>query len=138
MEFVVVELALNNCKSTLLYIFYRPPDTCPDVQQLNSSLQDTPESCCVILIGDFNLPAINWSLDYPTPTISGSHLEESFCDLIGNNFLQQFITGPTHVKGNTLDLLLCNCPEIIKNVMTCSPKQSNFPSDQYIVEFQIQ
>ena len=28
-----------------------------------------------------------------------------------------------------LDLLLCNCPEIIKNVMMWSPGQSNFPSD---------
>ena len=71
-EFVVVELGLQNCKSTLLYTFYRPPDSCPDaIQPLNSSLQDAPESSCVILIGDFNLPAINWSLDHPTPTVNG-------------------------------------------------------------------
>ena len=41
-------------------------------------------------------------------------LEESFCNLVGDNFLEEFITGPTHVRGNTLDLLLCNCPEIIQ------------------------
>ena len=29
-------------------------------------------------------------------------------------------TGPTRVRGNTLDLLLCNCPENRKNVMTSS------------------
>ena len=33
-EFVVVELALNDCKSTLLYTFYRPFDLCPDTIQL--------------------------------------------------------------------------------------------------------
>ena len=44
-----------------------------------------PESTCVILIGD-NFPAINWSLDFPTPTVNGGHLEESFCDLVGDNF----------------------------------------------------
>ena len=131
-EIVVVELALNDCKSTLLYTFYRPCDSCPDtIQHLNSSLQDTPESSCIILIGDFNLPAINWSVDHPLPTANGSHVQESFCDLVCDNFLQQFITGRTHVKGNTLDLLLCNSPEVIKNVMTWSPEQSNFPSDHY-------
>jgi hypothetical protein len=77
-------------------------------------------------------------VDHPTPNVNGSQLEETFCDLVGDNFLQQFITGPTHVRGNILNLLLCNCPEIIKNVMTWSPDQSNFPSDHYIVEFEIQ
>ena len=88
MEFVVVELALNNFKSTLLYTSYRLPDTCPDaIQQLNKSLQDTPESSCVILIGDFNLLAINWSLNHPTPTMSGGQLEESFCDLVSASLI---------------------------------------------------
>ena len=138
-EFVVVELALNDCKSTLLYTFYRPPDSCPGtIQHLNSSLQDTPESSCIILTGVFNLPAINWSVDHPIPTVNGSDVEKSFCDLVCDNFLQQFITGRTHVKGNTLDLLLCHCPEVIKNVMTWSPEQSNFPFDHYNVEFEIQ
>ena len=102
-ELVVVELAFHNCKSTLLYTFYRPHDSCGDaIQHLNSSLQHAPESSCVILIGDFNLPAINWSLDFPTPTVNGGHLEESFCNLVGDNFLKQFIAGPTHVRGNKL------------------------------------
>ena len=48
------------------------------------------------------------------------------------------MAGPTHVRGNKLDLLFCNCPEYIKNVMTWSPEQSNFPSDHYIVDFEIQ
>ena len=140
-ELVVVELALKNCNSTLLYTSYRPPDSGPDaVQHLTLSLRKTPESSCVILIGDFNLTpmAINWSLDQPTPTTDGGQLEESFCELVGDNFLQQFIKGPTHVRGNTLDLLLCNCPEIIKNVTTLPPQQANFPTDHYIIEFQIQ
>ena len=34
-----------------------------------------PESTCVILIGD-NFPAINWSLDFPIPTVNGGHLED--------------------------------------------------------------
>ena len=40
-DLVVVELALKNCNSTLLYTIYRPPDSSPDaVQHLNSSTKN--------------------------------------------------------------------------------------------------
>ena len=122
-ELVVIELAIENSKTALLYTFYRPPDSGPDVfQHLNLSLQNTSESTCIALIGDFNLPTIDWSLDQPTPATNGGQLEESFCDLVGDNFFQQFIKGTTHTGGNMLDLLLCNCPEIVKNISTFSPE----------------
>ena len=63
-------------------------------------------------------------------------MEKSFCDLF-DNFLQQFILGPTHNDGNKLDLLLCNCHEVIVNVDSSTPEQCKFPTDCYIVEFQI-
>ena len=142
-ELVVVELALKNCNSTLyiLSIVHLTPVPIDAVQHLNSSLRKTPKSSWVILIGDLssiNLPAINWSLDLPTPTTDAGQLEESFCELVGDNFLQQFIKGPTHVRGNTLDFLLCNCLEVIKTVTTLPPQQANFPTGHYIIEFQIQ
>ena len=50
-ECVAVELKMECKKSTLLYTFYRPPNSNPDiVQHLNSSLQSTPESSCIILV----------------------------------------------------------------------------------------
>ena len=95
-ECLVVELRTECNKPTLLYTFYRPANCSPDVlHQLISSLQTTPESSCVILVDDFNLPSINWSLDEPTLTINGGQLEESFCDLVDDNFVQQFFTGPS-------------------------------------------
>ncbi|CAB4006426.1 Hypothetical predicted protein, partial [Paramuricea clavata] len=87
---------------------------------------------------DFNLPAIDWSLDQPTPATNGGQLEESFCDLVADSFLQQFISGSTHIDGNKLDLLLCNCPEIIKNVSSLPPEQLTFPTDHNIIEFEVQ
>ncbi len=63
-------------------------------------------------------------------------MENSFCDLIDDNFLQQFVPGPTHNCGNKLDLLLCNCPEIITNVKTSNPNQCKFPTNHHI-EFHI-
>jgi hypothetical protein len=59
------------CQSTLLYTFYRPPDSCPDaIQHLNSSLQDTHESSCVILIGDltFLQLTVQWIIQPLTST----------------------------------------------------------------------
>lgn len=55
-KLVVVELGRPNSRSFLLYTFYRPPDSTPDVlQQLNLSLQSIRESDCCVVVGDFNL-----------------------------------------------------------------------------------
>ena len=89
-ELVVVELNNMNSKSVILYTFYRPPDSGPEViHHLNSSLQDTSESSCIVLAGDFNLPALDWTtFDEQFPTTTGGQLENSFYDLIDDNFLQ--------------------------------------------------
>ncbi|CAB4009432.1 Hypothetical predicted protein, partial [Paramuricea clavata] len=56
---------------------------------------------------------------------------------IGDNFLHQFIMGPTHIAGNKLDPLLCNYPETIGNVSTLKPQSCNFPTDHYVIEFRV-
>ena len=63
-------------------------------------------------------------------------MNEAFCEILDDNFLQQFISGPTHIAGNKLDLLLCNSPEIVGDVSTFLPEC--FPTDHYVVEFDIQ
>ena len=74
-------------------------------------------------MGDFNLPSIDWSTDQTSPVITGANVDiDAFCDLVGDNFLHQFIMGPTHIAGNKLDLLLCNYPETIGNVSTPLPE----------------
>ncbi len=108
------------------------------IQQLNSSLDNVPESSCIILIRDFNLPAIDWSLDHPIPNNNGGLLEVKFCELVGDHFLEQLISGSMHCDGNKLDLLLCNYPETIKNVSSSTLEQFGFPIDHHIIEFEIQ
>lgn len=84
----------------------------------------------MVLVGDFNLPSIKWSLDESTSTcLRGSAEEEAFSDVMEDNFLRQFIKGPTHIAGNKLDLPLCNFSEVIDHVSTTSPLQNEFPSD---------
>ena len=63
----------------------------------------------VILTGDFNYPNIDWEL------LSGSGNAVDFLDAIGENFLSQHVTFPTHDCGNTLDLVISNIPNKISS-----------------------
>ena len=64
----------------------------------------------VIVVGDFNLPDINW--DSLSASTSISNL---FCDFLFNNNLSQLVNEPTHIKGNILDLVLTNSDNDISN-----------------------
>ena len=128
-----------NSKPVLLYTFYRPPDSTPEqLQHLNTALQSTSESSCCIVVGDFNLPAIDWSQDNAAPINKGGQaIGDIFCNLVGDNFLYQFVDGPTHIAGNKLDLVLCNCPDVIDDINVRSSEECGFPTDHFIIDFNI-
>ena len=63
-----------------------------------------------LLIGDFNFPGINW---FELTFDRGS--EQFLNCTIYNNF-EQLISFPTHLRGNTLDLLFSNKPENILHI----------------------
>ena len=56
------------------------------------------------ICGDFNLPNIDWSAPVSKGRLSHDHFME-FCISL---CICQHIMVPTHVDGNTLDLLLCD------------------------------
>ena len=139
-EFVVVQLNKVNNSSLILYTYYRPPRACSDsLNLLNNSLLSDPESSCIVLVGDFNLPYISWPDNQSTTPINngGCGDGEYLCELVGHNFLHQFIEGSTHRAGNKLDLLFCNNAEKLSDVLTFSSEEHNFPTDHQIVEFSI-
>ena len=63
-----------------------------------------------ILIGDVNLPDINW-LD-STSTSRGRRILETALE----EDLAQLVNFPTHIKGNILDLVSTNCPDKVISV----------------------
>ena len=77
------------------------------------------------IVGDFNLPDINWS-DGHSPSELGQHFIELF-----NNFgLTQLINQSTHEKGKILDLLLSNMTGAVDNVTILDKNEictSDFP-----------
>ena len=84
----------------------------------------------VIIVGDFNLPDINWN------SLTGiSIFSTSFCDFIFDYNLVQFVDRPTHIKGNILDIILSNTP-FIQDI--CVEPSQLISSDHFIVSFGIE
>ncbi len=83
----------------------------------------------LIVMGDFNYPDIDW------PTRSATSLpSKSFCEKLFELNLDQLVHVPTHVMGNTLDLIITNVCEEIDNVQV---ETENKYSDHYTVHFTI-
>ena len=62
----------------------------------------------MLILGDFNIPDVNWDTLTATSSIS-----DSFCDLAFNLNLFHLIKNPTHTQGNILDIMLTNVEESI-------------------------
>jgi hypothetical protein len=63
------------------------------------------------LVGDFNLPDIQWEAGQAHAKVDAELLEA-----IQAAGLEQLIDFPTHTKGNILDLILTNIPDRIHNI----------------------
>ena len=81
----------------------------------------------IYVVGDFNLPKIDWINLSSTQSI-----DMEFLDLVSDLGLNHFITVPTHIKGNTLDLLFSTCDELSFSVY------KNRFSDHYPILFQVE
>ena len=82
-----------------------------------------------IILGDFNVPDINW--DRLTST---SFQSSSLCDLIFKITLIQLIHHPTHNKGNILNLLITNIDNHISNIQI-DPNTQFLSSGHFIITF---
>ena len=77
-------------------------------QQSLSKVNDDDKD--IVLLGDFNLPTINWTV--PSAPTSSSSIDVYFLDSILHNYsLNQHVTKPTR-KDNILDLVLSSFEEL--------------------------
>ena len=84
-----------------------------------------------IVIGDFNLDKTNWnSLE------ASNSLQQSFLDLFGDHCLDQIINQPTHIRGNILDIILSDSPNIIEDLEIASHNEF-IKSDHFALQFRI-
>ena len=88
----------------------------------------------IIICGDFNLPHTTWPMG--VPTTSASKNDKEMMDLLNkflnDHFLTQHIVKPTHIRGNTLDLVFTNNSYLLHSYECIKPLQS--VSDHYVIE----
>ena len=120
-ESVWVNLRLNNKDTMLIGGIYRSPNSSIENSDLLLDLlQKTKDAkfSNVLILGDFNLPEINWEL--LTTSRSENHISYKFLECLRDNFWEQTIFSPTRwvndQPGNVLDLCLTDNPDIIKNL----------------------
>ena len=82
-----------------------------------------------IIVGDFNLNKTQWP-----EGISSNNLQTQFLDTFEDVGLTQLIQEPTHIEGNTLDLLFSDLPNIVDNVKVLEHNQC-CKSDHFAITF---
>ena len=107
---------------TYIYVVYRPPSySVTDNEELLAFLMRECVGKEAILLGDFNLPSLNWSL--PGDVLrSASASDTRFIDLFDLLGLTQWINEPTFPRsGNILDLILTNESDRMGDVVVRAP-----------------
>ena len=102
-------------------IVYRPPSNTP---MANEQVASFIEQFCldkeVIVLGDFNLPHINWNSKNQLRQLPT--LETMFMDVFDGLGLTQWVSEPTFPRsGNTLDLVLTSEEDRIGSVQVMPP-----------------
>ena len=125
-EYICLDIDICSKNKIRIICIYRPPST--DIVN-HQEICDLISSLCTIrypsiLLGDFNLPLINWDNiscpNYPT-------CYNKFIECITDNSLAQYINFPTRLN-NILDLLFTNDKLLLSNIS----KELKFGLNQYI------
>lgn len=105
-----------------ILIVYRPPssDICAN-ENLISVIESVCSSHEVIILGDFNLPSLTWTLPrHDDARISAT--DSSFLDCFDSLGLSQWVCEPTFPRsGNILDLLLTTEPDRVGSIKVLPP-----------------
>lgn len=130
-ELLVIHLAIK--PDTYICCAYLPPSS-PVSLYTDTILPlcSLPRPSRIILVGDFNLPDVDW------PTLSSSSSNSiSFCDLLFSLNLIQLVQDPTHIQGNTLDLVFTNFQDSLSDPITDQSSCKDL-SDHHLITFNVQ
>ena len=109
------------------YLIYRPPPSGEDNFEKLCNLVKGAEKNTV-LVGDFNLPHITW------PDGEAEGRDKRFVLALQDSYMEQLVTIPTHIKGNCLDLVITNSPDLVQEVRDVGRLGR---SDHVILEFNL-
>lgn len=120
----------------IICCYYRSNISLPNISKINDILDSVMSKypgCKLLLLGDLNLPGIDWKTHSVKTGAQYKSIHHEFINTLHSNNLHQLIHEPTHVHGNILDLVCINDPTIIRSTNVIIPGLS----DHYIVTTEI-
>ena len=134
-EVLALQLTFNNGKKICLSTCYRVGNledaNHVEVDRYLKQIAKIKNLSSHVLVGDFNLPNISWPEGAPTGT-----LETKFMNTFEDVAFTQYISEPTHIYGNTLDLLLCDSQNFLTNINVHEHKHV-CSSDHFAITFSL-
>ena len=127
-EHLCVQITAKTKKICVSVVYRRPSQILDTDTDMYASLQNTLKNNDAIILGDFNLPEINWQ-DF-------SFVESESRRLINfteDNFLYQHVTEPTR-GSNILDLIFTNQEYLVQNTKV---REHLATCDHNMIEFEI-
>ena len=79
-----------------------------------------------LVTGDFNFPELDWNCLSVRTCSRQKALHKSFLNCVFSHCLEQLVDGPTHILGNTLDLIFTNETSFITNFNILKPSLSDY------------
>ena len=122
---VSAKLSIKGIRDIYISSFYKPNEN--DEESLNelwASIKQIPQNSTIWILGDFNMPSIDWSSEALTETCRYRNLYTNFLENLVNYNLQQMVTCPSR-GSNTLDLFLTNMPAQVHSTTTLPPLSSS-------------
>ncbi|MCP4458099.1 MAG: hypothetical protein GY816_08775 [Cytophagales bacterium] len=121
----------NNCSSVCYRVGTLAEQNFNEIERHLRNVASRKKFKAHFVIGDFNLPEINW-----VEGTSTTQLGQRFIDLFNDLGLTQMINKPTHDKGKILDILLSNLMGSIEKVEVLG-KNEICSSDHFGIAFSI-
>lgn len=118
------EALICTCETSkmIICVLYRPPDASQTsfkncMNFLNDYIATDSDLYELLVLGDFNLPQINWKDNSMAPgaSINLQTCAQHLLDFMSEHMSTQYITEPTR-GSNTLDLCICNSIELVTHV----------------------
>ena len=132
------KLPLNTINEEMIFVlvppkliiccYYRPHMSVNNVDQINTILDLTRRnypSHEILFVGDMNFPGIDWNSQTVKPHTQGKKIHQQFLDTLSEHHLLQMVKEPTHILGNTLDLVCTTNPSSIRSIDIISPGLSD-------------
>ena len=116
----------------IICVLYRPPGTSDTsfkscIDFISKYIGPDNDGYELILLGDFNLPLIDWKDRSLLPcgsTISAQNCAQLLLDFMSEHMCTQFITEPTR-ESNILDLFICNSGELVTHISVSDTELSD-------------